>query len=110
MTELANEIESARARTLGFLLAFGRQDGAVRISGSLPYAVASSGPFESSHRIKIHVTEAALEMLEQAPDGLDVVVVPVGGGSLAAGTVTVLKALSPATRSLRPDGGVEDAA
>jgi threonine dehydratase len=40
----------------------------------------------------------ALEMLEQAKDGLDVVIVPVGGGSLAAGTTTVLKALSPATR------------
>jgi threonine dehydratase len=40
----------------------------------------------------------ALEMLEQAPDGLDVVFVPVGGGSLAAGTTTVIKALSPDTR------------
>jgi threonine dehydratase len=40
----------------------------------------------------------ALEMLEQCKDGLDVVFVPVGGGSLAAGTTTVLKSLSPATR------------
>jgi threonine dehydratase len=40
----------------------------------------------------------ALEMLEQCPDGLDVVFVPVGGGSLAAGTTTVIKALSPQTR------------
>lgn len=40
----------------------------------------------------------ALEMLEQAPDGLDVIFVPVGGGSLAAGTTTVIKALSPETR------------
>lgn len=40
----------------------------------------------------------ALEMLEQADGGLDVVFVPVGGGSLAAGTVTVVKALSPETR------------
>jgi threonine dehydratase len=40
----------------------------------------------------------ALEMLEQCPDGFDVVFVPVGGGSLAAGTTTVFKALSPATR------------
>jgi threonine dehydratase len=37
-------------------------------------------------------------MLEQCPDGFDVVFVPVGGGSLAAGTTTVFKALSPATR------------
>lgn len=40
----------------------------------------------------------ALEMLEQCPEGLDVIFVPVGGGSLAAGTTTVVKALSPATR------------
>lgn len=40
----------------------------------------------------------ALEMLQQCPDGLDVIFVPVGGGSLAAGTVTVIKALSPETR------------
>jgi len=40
----------------------------------------------------------ALEMLEQCPDGLDVVIVPVGGGSLAAATTTVIKARSPDTR------------
>jgi threonine dehydratase len=40
----------------------------------------------------------ALEMLEQADGELDVVFVPVGGGSLAAGTTTVIKALSPRTR------------
>ncbi|MDH4049188.1 MAG: threonine/serine dehydratase [Gammaproteobacteria bacterium] len=40
----------------------------------------------------------AMEMLEQCPKGLDVLFVPVGGGSLAAGTVTVVKALSPNTR------------
>lgn len=41
----------------------------------------------------------ALEMLEQCPeDGLDVIFVPVGGGSLAAATTTVIKARSPETR------------
>ena len=40
----------------------------------------------------------ALEMLDQARDGLDVVIVPVGGGSLAAGTTTVVKAMSPKTK------------
>lgn len=39
----------------------------------------------------------ALEMLAQAGE-LDVLFVPVGGGSLAAGVVTVVKALSPNTR------------
>jgi threonine dehydratase len=40
----------------------------------------------------------ALEMLEQAPATLDVVFVPVGGGSLAAATTIVIKSRSPATR------------
>jgi len=40
----------------------------------------------------------ALEMLEQAEHGLDVIIVPVGGGSLAAGTTTVVRAVSPKTR------------
>jgi threonine dehydratase len=40
----------------------------------------------------------ALEMLEQCPAGLDVIIVPVGGGSLAAATTTVIKARSPETR------------
>ena len=41
----------------------------------------------------------ALEMIEQANAGpLDAVYVPVGGGSLAASTATVFKALSPDTR------------
>jgi threo-3-hydroxy-L-aspartate ammonia-lyase len=39
----------------------------------------------------------ALELLGQV-DGLDAVVVPVGGGGLIAGTATVIKALSPRTR------------
>lgn len=40
----------------------------------------------------------ALEMLEQCKEELDVVFVPVGGGSLAAATTIVFKAKSPATR------------
>jgi threonine dehydratase len=39
----------------------------------------------------------ALEMLEQSDNKLDVVFVPVGGGSLGAGTTTVIKAMSPST-------------
>lgn len=39
----------------------------------------------------------ALEMLQQSSSELDVIIVPVGGGSLAAGTVTVVKTLSPGT-------------
>jgi threonine dehydratase len=40
----------------------------------------------------------AMEMLDQAKDGLDVIIVPVGGGSLAAGTTTIVKAVSPKTK------------
>ncbi|MGH2857414.1 MAG: pyridoxal-phosphate dependent enzyme [Solirubrobacteraceae bacterium] len=40
----------------------------------------------------------ALELLEQAPDGLDVVVVPVGGGGLISGCATVCAALVPSAR------------
>jgi threonine dehydratase len=39
----------------------------------------------------------ALELLEQT-DGLDVLLVPVGGGGLISGCATVVKALSPQTR------------
>lgn len=39
----------------------------------------------------------ALEMIEDAPD-LDAVVVPIGGGGLMSGFVTVLKALRPQTK------------
>jgi threonine dehydratase len=47
----------------------------------------------------------ALELLEQA-EGLDAVLVPVGGGGLIAGTATVVKTLVPAARVI----GVEPAA
>jgi threonine dehydratase len=40
----------------------------------------------------------ALEMLAQIDAGLDVLFIPVGGGSLAAGVTTVMKAKSPQTR------------
>jgi threonine dehydratase len=39
----------------------------------------------------------ALELIEEAPD-LDVVIVPVGGGSGVCGTATVIKALRPETK------------
>jgi len=48
----------------------------------------------------------ALEMLEQAAQPLDVLFIPVGGGSLAAGMGLVYKALSPHTRLI----GVQSAA
>jgi threonine dehydratase len=49
---------------------------------------------------------AALELLEEAPD-LDVLVVPVGGGGLAAGSATAAKALRPELRvfGVEPEAG-----
>lgn len=46
-----------------------------------------------------------LELLEQTDSPIDVVLVPIGGGGLAAGLVTVLKQLSPQTKII----GVEPA-
>lgn len=50
---------------------------------------------------------AALELLEQAGP-LDLVLVPVGGGGLLAGTATVVKALSPATRVIGGEPAAAD--
>jgi threo-3-hydroxy-L-aspartate ammonia-lyase len=52
---------------------------------------------------------AALELLEQAGD-LDVVVVPVGGGGLIAGTAAAVKGRSPGTRVVGVEpAGADDA-
>src|SRR5438270_9257908 len=49
---------------------------------------------------------AALELLEDVPD-LDLLLVPVGGGGLAAGCATAAKALRPAIRvvGVEPEAG-----
>ncbi len=54
-------------------------------------------PFDDERVIAGQGT-VALEFLEQVPDGLDAIVVPVGGGGLIAGTATAVKALAPRTR------------
>ena len=53
---------------------------------------------------------AAVELLAQCAEGLDAVVVPVGGGGLASGTAIALSALSPRTRLyLAEPSGADDA-
>ncbi|MBZ0128589.1 MAG: threonine ammonia-lyase IlvA [Rhodobacteraceae bacterium] len=49
----------------------------------------------------------AVELLEQSPESIDMVILPVGGGGLSAGMVSYLKALSPDTgfRFVEPSGG-----
>jgi threonine dehydratase len=61
-------------------------------------------PFDD-HDVMAGQGTAALELLEDAP-GLDLVLVPVGGGGLIAGTAAAVKGRSPATRVV----GVEPAA
>lgn len=55
-------------------------------------------PYDNPHVMAGQGT-VALELLEQVGDGgLDLVLVPVGGGGLISGCATVVKALSPRTR------------
>jgi threonine dehydratase len=61
-------------------------------------------PFDD-HDVMAGQGTAALELLEDEP-GLDLVLVPVGGGGLIAGTAAAVKGRSPATRVV----GVEPAA
>jgi len=66
-------------------------------------------PFEDSDVIAGQGT-AALELLEQVPD-LDLVVVPVGGGGLCAGTAVVVSSLRPQARVIAAEPlAVDDAA
>ncbi|MBP7002000.1 threonine ammonia-lyase IlvA [Amaricoccus sp.] len=65
-------------------------------------------PFDSADVIEGQAT-CALEILDQLPEGTtpDLLVLPVGGGGLAAGMVRAFSALSPATgfRFVEPAGG-----
>lgn len=65
-------------------------------------------PFENPYVIAGQGT-AALELLSQT-QGLDAVVVPVGGGGLASGTAVTLAALAPTTQLfLAEPSGADDA-
>jgi threonine dehydratase len=65
-------------------------------------------PFDDADVIEGQAT-SALEILDQMPEGLrpDLLVLPVGGGGLSAGSVRVMEALSPKTevRMVEPAGG-----
>lgn len=61
-------------------------------------------PFDDIEVIEGQAT-VALEMLDQLKQSLDYVFVPVGGGGLISGIITIFKALSPATKII----GVEPA-
>lgn len=61
-------------------------------------------PFDDPHIIEGQAT-IGLELLEQLPEKIDYVFVPIGGGGLASGVSSVLKQLSPETKII----GVEPA-
>ncbi|MEM9357534.1 MAG: threonine ammonia-lyase IlvA, partial [Pseudomonadota bacterium] len=56
-------------------------------------------PFDHADIIEGQAT-VALELLEQAGRPVDLLIIPVGGGGLAAGVTQVMRALSPKTRIL----------
>ncbi len=63
-------------------------------------------PFDDDDVIEGQAS-VAVELLEQLPDPVDMVILPVGGGGLSSGVVTYLHALSPETefRFAEPKGG-----
>jgi len=62
-------------------------------------------PFDDPKIIEGQAT-IAFEMLEQSKDFVDMVLVPVGGGGLAAGMGSILKEISPQTKivGIEPEG------
>lgn len=96
----ASPLKIARCRGLGaqVVLHGGKFEDAQAFAGTF---AARSGathvhPFDDLRVIAGQGT-MALELLEQAPE-IDTLVVPVGGGGLLAGSVTVVKALRPDVR------------
>ena len=66
-------------------------------------------PF-TNERVMAGQGTAAVELLEEVPD-LDLILCPVGGGGLLAGTATAAKAIRPATRIIATEpAGAGDAA
>jgi len=63
-------------------------------------------PFDNDDVIEGQST-VAVEILEQSPAPVDMIVLPVGGGGLASGVVTYLQSASPMTRFrfVEPKGG-----
>ncbi|MCA8867152.1 MAG: threonine ammonia-lyase IlvA [Rhodobacteraceae bacterium] len=68
-------------------------------------------PFDDDDVIEGQAS-VAVELLQQMSEAIDMVILPVGGGGLAAGVVTYLHALSPKTefRFIEPLGGASLAA
>jgi threonine dehydratase len=63
-------------------------------------------PFDDADVIEGQAS-VAVELMEQSPEPIDMVILPVGGGGLSSGVTTYLKTLSPDTefRFVEPEGG-----
>lgn len=63
-------------------------------------------PFDDDDVIEGQAS-VAVELMEQSPEPIDMVILPVGGGGLSAGVVTYFQTLSPETefRFVEPMGG-----
>ena len=98
--EGANPVKVASMRGLGAELVFHGRDfdeareECERLAGERGYRYVHSG---DEPLLIAGVATQALEILEEQP-GTDVIVVPIGGGSGAAGTCIVAKAIRPTTR------------
>jgi threonine dehydratase len=85
------------------------------LAAAISYCAAENAtflsPFDDLNVIEGQAS-VAVEMLEQCPESIDIVVLPVGGGGLSAGVVTYLNAVSPKTefRFVEPMGGASLAA
>ncbi len=97
MPEQANPVKVESMRALGAEVVFHGQDfddareHCEKLSADSGYRYVHSG---NEPRLIAGVATYALEILESQPD-IEVIVVPVGGGSGAAGTCTVAKAVRP---------------
>jgi len=63
-------------------------------------------PYDDPEVIEGQAT-VGVEILEQCPENIDLVILPIGGGGLASGTLTYLAQMSPTTafRFVEPAGG-----
>jgi threonine dehydratase len=110
--ERSNPVKLAAMEGLGAELVVGGADfdeareNAERLAGGHGYRYVHSG--DEPHLIAGVATET-LEILEEQPD-VDVVIVPVGGGSGAAGACIAAKAINPQVRVIAVQSGAAPAA
>ena len=103
---------------LGQVRMFGGSNVEIRLTGDTfddAYAAAQSfkeetnsmfvHPFEDKD-VVIGQATLALELIEQAKDPIDYILVPIGGGGLISGVLHVFKTLSPQTKviGIEPEG------